>query len=84
MNLTMSDIFNPGKFISAVMADASNKATQNGKLKQPTPRKADVNVNIRKVEVVADDPDRVVLGIMSAAEDAVRNPSVALTSTRDR
>jgi len=80
--LSFFDMLNPLKLMQAAMGDM--KGTKDGRLKQPTPKKGDVNVNIRKVEVVADDPDRVVLGILSAAEDAVRNPSTASGSFRDR
>lgn len=87
--ITLDDALDPvsvGRKLWSGMLDASkakNAAREHGQ-QQATPKKSDVHVHINKMEVVADDADRVVIGMMTLAEDALRNPSTAAGVYRDR
>lgn len=89
LGITLDDALDPvavgRKLWSGVLdaAKAKNAAREHGQ-GGPKPNKSDVHVHIAKMEVVADDADRVVIGMMSLAEDALRNPSTAAGVYRDR
>lgn len=44
--------------------------------------KPEINVKIERIEVMSDDPDRFVHGMVDAFEDAVRNPTQAAGALR--
>jgi hypothetical protein len=45
--------------------------------------KPKVNVTIQRIEVQSDDPDRFVFGMVSAFQDAAKNPSSAMDTFRE-
>ncbi|HUS27610.1 MAG TPA: hypothetical protein VMZ53_03855 [Kofleriaceae bacterium] len=45
--------------------------------------KPKVSVNIARIEVQSDDPDRMAFGLIEAFRDAAKNPSSALSSLRE-
>lgn len=49
----------------------------------PTAKKPRVSVTINKIEVQSEDPDRFVFGMVSAIQDAVRNPSSAIEEFKE-
>lgn len=89
LGLTIADALDPvavGSKLWKGMVDAAkakNAAHEHGD-KTATPKKSDVHVHVNKMEVYSDDADRVVLGVMTLAEDALRNPSTAAGVYRDR
>lgn len=42
-----------------------------------------INVTIQRIEVQSEDPDRFVIGMTQAIQDAVRNPAQAIDSFRE-
>jgi hypothetical protein len=85
LGITLDDALDPvgiGLKLWKGMTDAAKGAQKTPTT--PRPKKTDVNVTIHKMEVVADDADRVVIGMMSLTEDALRNPSTAAGVYRDR
>ncbi len=52
--------------------------------KQGVGKGGPINVRITKIEVVSDDPDRFVVGMMDAITDLARNPNSAVNSLEER
>lgn len=45
--------------------------------------KGKVNINIQRIEVQSDDPDRMAFGLIESFRDAAKNPSSAVASLRE-
>lgn len=45
--------------------------------------KPKVNINIQRIEVQSDDPDRMAFGLIESFRDAAKNPSSAVASLRE-
>lgn len=65
------------KIIGGEMFGPKDETEEQKKEREKLAGKGDIKINIHKIEVASDDPDRFVFGLVKSFDEVVRNPSQA-------